>query len=252
MLTAIVIAKNEELMIGDCLRSLQFADEIIVVDNNSTDKTTQIAKNFKAKIYNTDLQGWDNLHNFGMKKASGDWIFYLDADERVSDSLKKQIQNIISSENIKYSVFEITRHNIYLGKPMKFGGWGNDSIIRLFKKSKLSGWVGSLHEQPKYSGKLGKISEPIIHYSHRDLFSMTEKTITFTNFEAQNRFDIHHPPVVWWRIIRVMLTEFYLRFIKLSAWRDGPKGIIDGIFQVFNAFVIYSRLWELQNEKGQL
>jgi len=251
MLTIIVIAKNEELMIGDCLKSIQFADEIIVIDNGSTDNTAKISIKFKAKVFKTNLSGWDHLHNLGSQKANGNWILYIDADERVSGSLKKQIQKITSFPKSDYSAYCISRQNNYLGKQMKYGGWGDDSVIRLFEKSKLFGWFGSLHEQPRYSGNLGKIIDPIIHYSHRDLYSMTEKTIIFTNYEAQNRINIHHPPVIWWRFIRVMLSEFYLRFIKLSAWKDGSEGIIDGIFQIYNSFIIYSRLWELQNDQNQ-
>jgi hypothetical protein len=82
---------------------------------------------------------------------------------------------------------------------------------------------------------------------------MLEKTLFFTSFESQLRFQAKHPPVVAWRFVRVMLSEFYLRFIRLSAWKDGTEGIIDGMFQVFNTFIIYARLWELQlqNEKSR-
>mgnify|MGYP001563392541 CR=1 FL=1 len=250
MLSIIVIAKNEEQLLPDCLKSLSFADELIVIDNNSTDDTKKIAKKFKTKVYSTDLTGWDNLHNFGRDQATGDWILYIDADERVSKDLKTKIQKIVKSGDC--SAYKIFRQNIYLGKRMKFGGWGDDYIIRLYNKASFSGYEGNIHEQPIFTGKLGTIEEPLILYSHRDLYSMTEKTIVFTNYEAQNRLSTNHPPVVAWRFVRVMLTEFNTRFIRLSAWRDGAEGIIDGLFQVFNSFVIYARLWELQHEKENI
>ena len=130
---------------------------------------------------------------------------------------------------------------------MQHGGWGNDYVIRLFNKSKLEKWQYPLHEQPVYSGKLEKLSEALIHFSHRDLSSMVDKTLLFTVYEARLRFDSGHPPMVVWRFLRVMYTEFWLRFVKLGAWRDGTEGVIDGIFQVFNMFIIYARLWEMQN-----
>lgn len=252
MLSVIITAKNEQTMITDCLKSVMFADEVILIDNDSTDKTAQIAKKFKAKVYQTQLSGWDNLHNLGLSRATKDWIFYIDADERVSESLKKTLKLLTKNSNGQYSAYRISRKNIYLGKEMKYGGWGSDSVIRLFQKSKLDTWVGNLHEQPKFIGELGTISDQLIHYSHRDLYSMTEKTINFTNHEANNRLALSHPPVVWWRFIRVMITEFYLRFIKLSAFKDGPEGIIDGLFQVYNSFIIYARLWELQHDQKSL
>jgi len=252
MLSAIVIAKNEEDTLDGCIKSLLFADEVIVVNNNSTDNTLKVAKRNKARVINFSGVGYDLARNHGLSYATHDWIFYLDADERVSQDLKKTLQKITSKSRTDFSVYKIARKNIYLGKELKYGGWGNDFVIRLFRKTKLLGWESHLHEQPKFSGDMGKIEDPIIHYSHRDLYSMTEKTIFFTNFEAQNRIQVKHPPVVVWRIIRVMLTEFYIRFIKLTAWKDGSEGIIDGLFQVFNSFIIYSRLWELQDEQKSL
>ena len=79
---------------------------------------------------------------------------------------------------------------------------------------------------------------------------MLAKTLGFTTYEANLRFDAHHPPVVWWRFLRVMATEFWLRFVRLQAFRDGIEGVIAGVFQVFNTFIIYARLWELQHEKS--
>ena len=90
-----------------------------------------------------------------------------------------------------------------------------------------------------------------MHISHRDLSSMLNKTLDFTTYESGLRLKTNHPLVVPWRIVRVMLTEFWLRFVKLSAWRDGVEGIIDGLFQVFNSFIIYARLWESQNAKSR-
>jgi len=106
---------------------------------------------------------------------------------------------------------------------MHFGGWGGDSVVRLFRRSDLHRYVGKLHEQPEYSGTLGRTQHALLHYSHRDLTSMLNKTLVFTGFEAESRFEAHHPPIVWWRFFRVMSTEFWLRFVRLSAWRDGPE-----------------------------
>ncbi len=245
MLSVIVITKNEEAMIGDCLESVKnLADEIIVVDSGNTDKTNEIAKKYKAKIVKADPNsGYANFRNVGLKEATGDWIFYLDADERATPELVEEIPTLSPG------VYQIPRKNIYLGKEMRYGGWGNDLVIRLFKKDLLEGYRGDLHEQPKYQGSLLTTHNGITHYSHRDLASMLQKTILFTDYEARLRLAADHPPVVWWRFLRVMFSEFWLRFVRLSAWRDGTEGIIDGIFQVFNMFIIYARLWELQQEK---
>src|SRR3989344_1014679 len=232
MLSVIIITKNEEEMIGDCLISIKdLAGEIIVVDSGNTDKTNEIAKSYGAKIVRTKSTNYAAFRNAGLKAAAGDWILYVDADERVSPQLRLEIKNTTAP-----GVYEIPRKNIYLGKEMHFGGWGNDKVIRLFYKKFLKEYQGELHEQPIYSGNLSTLNHELINHSHRELSSMLDKTIEFTGYEAKLRLAAGHPPVIWWRFLRVMTTEFWTRFGKLRAWQDGPKGVIDGIFQVFNMF----------------
>lgn len=249
MFSAIIITLNEETMIGDCLLSVKFADEIIVVDSGNTDQTNKIAKEYGARIIKSDSgSGYDQYRNDGLKAAKSDWILYVDADERVTPLLKQEIEQIISSDN-QYSAYEIPRRNFYLGHEMNFGGWGNDRVIRLFKKDKLHQYTNKLHEQPEVEGEIGLLNNPLVHFSHRDLESMLDKTLLFTGYETGLRLKSNHPPVVSWRLIRIMATEFWHRFISLQAWRDGVEGVIDGIFQVFNMFIIYARLWEAQITK---
>jgi glycosyltransferase involved in cell wall biosynthesis len=250
MLSAIIITKNEEQMIVECLKSLDFVDEMLVIDNGSIDRTDHLAQKQGAEIFKSDATDYSQLREFGLRCAKGDWVLYIDADERVSLELKQEIITTIKTSSA--SVFALPRTNYYLGIPMHYGGWGGDYVIRLFRRPALFGWQGELHEQPKFIGNLQKLSQPLIHYSHRDLSSMVNKTLNFTAFEANLRLAAHHPPVTWWRFFRVMLTEFWYRFVILSAWRDGPEGIIDGLFQVFNTFIIYARLWELQYESRRL
>lgn len=248
MLSGIVITKNEERMIGDCLDSMSFCDELIVVDTGNTDGTNRIASAKRAKIVKSSGKDYSQFRNDGLKKAKGDWILYVDADERISKNLQSDIKKIVSKPPGNVAAYALARTNIYLGRPMKFGGWGGEYIIRLFATDRLLKWENPLHEQPKFNGALGKVDSPLLHYSHRDLSSMLEKTIEFTAYEAQLRFENGHPQMTWWRFFRVMFTEAWFRFVKLSAWRDGTEGVIDGLFQVFNTFIIYARLWELQQK----
>lgn len=245
MLSSIIITKNEQEMITDCLVSLEFSDEILVVDTGNTDLTNSIAKDHGAKIVKSKATDYAGFRNDGLKAARGDWVLYLDADERITPALRQEIISTLEDPNFKF-VYQIPRQNIYLGRVMHYGGWGHDRVIRLFPKKLLKSYSGALHEQPEFLGELKTLTQSMTHFSHRDLSSMLNKTIDFTNFEANLRIQARHPKMSWWRFVRVMLTEFYLRFIKLSAWKDGKEGIIDGLFQVFNTFVIYARLWELQ------
>ncbi len=106
-----------------------------------------------------------------------------------------------------------------------------------------------MHERPIFKGKLGYLKNSMFHLTHRDLGSMVEKTKEWSVIEANLLFQAHHPPVTWWRILKVMTSEFCQRFVKQQAWRDGTVGWIEGLFQVFNRFLIYARLWELQNQR---
>ncbi len=249
MLSTIIITLNEEQMINDCLVSVEFSNEIILVDTGNTDKTNDIAQKYNCRIVKAlPGSGWDNYRNTGIKAAKGDWILFVDADERVTPLLKIEIEQIISSDS-QFSAYEIPRRNFYLDKEMLHGGWGQDKVIRLFKKDSLLGYKNKLHEQPQVKGQIGFLSNSFVHFSHRDLESMLNKTLLFTGFESKSRLDAKHPPMAVWRFARVMFTEFWLRFVKLSAWRDGIEGTIDGLFQVFNMFIIYARLWELQQKE---
>lgn len=250
-LSAIVITKNEQSMIADCLISLEFADEIIVVDTGNSDNTNKIAIEHDAKVIKSSGNDYSQFRNAGLATASGEWILYIDADERVTPLLRQEIMDVIKRNN-SFSAFDILHQNIFLGKQMNFGGWGGDYVTRLLKKSQHSGHKNALHEQPIFEGKSKRLENSLIHFSHRDLSSMLDKTLLYTGFEAQLRIDANHPKIVSWRFVRVMFSEAWKRFIVLEAWRDGVEGVIDGIFQVFNSFIIYARLWEMQlpNEKS--
>lgn len=258
-LSVIIIAGNEEDKIKDCLYSVKWASEIILVNTGSTDKTVSIARSNKAKIVDSVSQKpeFSKWRTDGLLAAKGDWVFYLDTDERVTPELKEEILSVIDTKT--FSGFEIPRRNFYLGREMHYGGAWPDYVKRLFKREKIIRWENELHENPVLSstgrsasggkGKMGYLKSPMIHITHRDLSSMVEKTRIWSKIEANLLFEANHPPVTWWRILRIMLAEFWCRGIKLQGWRDGTVGWIEVIFQVFSRFITYARLWEMQQTK---
>jgi glycosyltransferase involved in cell wall biosynthesis len=247
-LSVVIIAKNEEKMIADAIESVSYADEIIILDTGSTDKTKSIAKSYKAKIFDIGSQKIEfaKWRSEGIKKAKHDWIFYLDADERVTPELKNEMIDITNSIPNKYSAYAIPRRNFYLNKEMRHGGAWPDYVIRLFYKPNLAGWKEKLHEQPIFTGNLGHLINPMIHLTHRDLTSMLDKTIKWSMLEAEELYKADHPPMAWWRFIRIMAGEFFKRGIKLQGLRDGTQGLIEVIFQTYSRFITYARLWEIQ------
>jgi len=267
-LSVVILTKNEEAIIGGCLKSVrQLADEILVVDSRSTDKTLEIAKNFRAKIYSEDFKDFSERRNLGLKKSLGDWILYVDADERVTDSLRENIRYQISlrpeltprvhSEelraraNIKYediAAYKIRRKNFYLGNHE----WPYiEKLERLFRKDRLKGWRGELHENPIIEGQVGELDGFLLHYAHRDLTSMLEKTIEWSKIEANLRFKAEHPPVTRLRLAKIMLVTFWRYFFNQKGWKAGTVGLIESIYQSFSMFITYARLWEKQGQEEQ-
>lgn len=245
-LSAVVIAKNEEPRIAACLESLQWADEILLVDNGSTDKTADIARKHKARIIEASGKDFSGLRTIGAQKATNDWILYIDADEEVPPGLKKEIEETIANHKEDTSAgYFIERDTYYLG----YHWPTRDRMERLFLKSKLMGWHGELHEAPQIEGNIGVLAHPLIHRTHRTLEEMITKTNEWSRTEAVLRFKAHHPTVVWWRLLRVMWTGFARSYFSQGGWRAGTVGWIESIYQAFSMFITYAKLWELQQKK---
>jgi glycosyltransferase involved in cell wall biosynthesis len=243
-LSAIIIAKNEEKRIAKCLESVAFADERIVVDNGSTDKTVDIARNKGAKIFEAKDRDFSSIRQLGLREATGKWVLYIDADEEVSAELQKEIKRVIGSPGS--TAYFIKRDTFYLGYHWPY----QDKVERLFLKTSLRGWHGALHETPLYAGDIGFLDSPLVHRTHRTLEEMVAKTNEWSALEAQLRLAAYHPPVVWWRLIRVMITGFCRSFFTQDGWRAGTVGWIESIYQAFSMFITYAKLWELQQKKN--
>lgn len=247
MLSVIVLTKNEEDRIRTCLESIKWADEIIVVDNGSKDKTLEIAKIYTDKILQFSNQDFANLRNKAAEAASYDWLLFVDADERVLDSLRKELEVLIT--NSYYSAFAISRKNIIFGTEVRYGPFWPDWVIRLLKKDDFETWVGKVHEYPKFRGKLGYTKNSLLHLTHRDLDQIVSKSLAWSKIDAQLRFDTHHPAMSGWRFIRVLFSELFNQLIVRRGFSGGTVGIIDSILQSFSTFLSFVRLWQMQQSK---
>lgn len=245
-ISAVIITKNEENLIADAIDSVSFCNEVIVVDNNSSDRTAEIAKKCGAKVFNEETKDFSKLRNLGKEKTNSEWIFYLDADERVSDDLRLEILKKINSDN-KYVAYRVLRKNFYLGN----NEWPLvEKMERLFKRNHLSNWFGELHESPKVEGEVGEINSFLFHYTHRDITSMLNKTNVWSDVEAKNRYLSHHPKMSWWRFPRVMITTFINYYFRQKGYKLGTAGLVESIYQSYSIFITYAKLWELQNKKN--
>ncbi len=247
MISVVIIAKNEENRIKACLESVKWADEIIVVDDGSTDDTVQIAKAYTDKIIKTSSRNFSEKRETALEKVSGEWVFFVDADERVLQPLREEIESIISSDS-SCAVWQVSRRNIILGKEKKYAAFWPDYVIRLFKKSALKGYQGEVHEQPDFEGELGTLKNSLLHLTHRDIDSMVLKSLDWSHIDAKLRFNAGHPPMSGWRFIRILITETFNQGISRRGFFNGSVGTIDALLQTFSLMFTYMRLWEMQQK----
>lgn len=245
-LTAIIIARNEEDMLANCLETLRFTQAIIVLDTGSHDRTAEIAERHGATVVKAKGNNFAQWRNEASEHAKTEWIMYVDADERVTPALAKAIQSRILRQ--EYDAFQIHRNNIHYGKWMQYGGWQNDRLLRIFKLKNLKGWKGEVHEHAEIVGRIGEIEEPLVHLTHRSMYDGLRKSIDWTDVEARLMLRAKHPPVGPVRLIRIVVLDFLKRVIIKKAWKDGQEGMIEAMTQSMNRFLTYTRLWELQQQ----
>lgn len=216
---------NKELL-KRCFDSLFWVDEV-------------------SEIETTNIKGgFSEWRDEGVKKALGEWILYVDADEEVTKDLRDEIE--IEINNREYAAFAIPRRNFIFGKEFKHGGLWPDYVKRLFLKSKLKKWEGELHEEPVFEGKMGHLKESLIHHKNLTISQMVEKTNEWSEIEARLMFEAKHPKMNIFRFFSAGSREFWLRMVSQAAFLDGPKGIIYALYQVFSRLVSYAKLWEKQ------
>lgn len=247
MLSAVIITKNEQDRIKACLESVKWADEIVVLDNGSEDKTIEIAKKYTDKVFHYDDLDFASIRNKGMEKAEGEWVLYVDSDERVLASLKEEIESLM--QNDQFSAYAISRKNVILGREISYGSYKKDWVVRLFKKKDFEEWSGKVHESAHFKGKLGYTKKFLLHLTHRDVDQIVLKSLEWSKIDAKLRYDSNHPKMSGWRFFRILLSEFFNQGIKRGGFFNGTAGVVDSTLQVFSLFITFVRLWQMQQEK---
>ena len=247
MLSVIIITKNEEKRLEVCLESVKWADEIIIADNKSSDKTLEIAKKYTKKIVVLDQEDFAIWRNKATEQATGDWLLYVDPDERVTKLLKDEILRLIQDD--ENSAYAISRKNIIFGKEVKYGPFWPDRVIRLIKKDALESWIGKVHEYPKFKGKLGYTKNSLYHLTHRGVDQIVLKSLQWSKIDAKLRLESGHPQMSAWRFLRIFITEIFNQGILRKGFFNGTIGVMDSLLQTFSMYITYVRLWQLQQEK---
>lgn len=245
-ITAVIIAKDEAKMIANCIETLRWCDQVLVIDNGSSDNTEEIAIELGAKVVSFASDNFSQLRNKAFSFVKTDWLFYVDADERVTPNLSKEI--LVHMETDSASALIVQRENINYGHQMTAGGWQNDQLTRVFKRSSLQNWHGRIHESAKYSGEAKQLHHPLIHLTHRNTIDGLLKSAHWTPMEAELLYKSNIKPVTLMTLIRKGLMEFIRRGILKKGYQDGMVGWIEAIIQGFNRVLVYIQVWELQQD----
>jgi len=245
-ISVVVNTWNEEKNIERCLRSLKdFANEIVVVDMESEDRTREIAKKYGARIFpHKPTLYVEPARNFAISKATGDWILVVDADEELSHGLAKELREIAKENRVDY--VEIPRKNIIFGKWIRHSRWWPDYNVRFFKKGMVE-WSDKIHLPPKTKGireRLEAIEEnALIHHNYQTIEQYIERLNRYSNIQAEelrkNGYKFN-----WKDIIIKPSEEFFSRFFAGEGWKDSLHGLALSLLQAFSELVVYLKVWE--------
>jgi len=247
-LSVILITKNEEFNLKDCLDSVSFADEIIILDSQSTDQTQAIAKAYQATLeISTTWPGFGPAKNRALGLATQDWILSIDADERVTPELQQEIQIVMQTQDSK-DCYAIPRRSWYCGKFMAHSGWYPDYVDRLFKKGYAQFSNHLVHERLIPIGSTGKLNNHFIHYSYRNFEQVLHKVNTYSSASAQQAFNEGKQGGVG-KAITHGFWAFFRTYLIRKGFLDGRYGLALAISNAATSYYKYIKLWHLRQDR---
>lgn len=241
MISALAITYNEEEHIERFIKSLSFADEIIIVDSNSTDQTTTIARSLNAKVITRDFDNFSAQKNFALEQVSHEWIVFFDLDEVISEALADEIQAKIHSQS-EVVAYKVKRHFHFMGKRIKYSGFQNDAIVRAFKKSACRFDSNFVHEILLVNGKTEPLKNTSEHYSYKSFDFYNEKLTSYSKLQAKMLYKKNLRPNLFHFLLKPWWRFFHQYVIKLGIL-DGKVGFILAYLSAFAVFKRYLFLW---------
>lgn len=244
-ISAAIIVYNEEANIDALCRSLAWVDEIVVVDSDSTDRTVEIAKQYTDKLFNREFKGFKDKHEFADAQTTGDWIFWIDADERVSDELKASIANLCKYDDSKLADgYKIARKTFFMDRWIRHCGWSPDYQMRLYRKGK-SYWDGvAPHQTARVDGRVETLDGKLLHYTKSDLSEYHRVTNSYATLAAEY-LAAEGKTVGAFGIFMSAVAAFIRTYILKQGFRDGVPGLMISMFTAYGVFLKYAKVWEI-------
>lgn len=247
-ISVVLITLNEEEKLAECLGSVAWADEKIVVDSGSTDRTVEVARENGAKVFLREFDDFSSQKNFAIENASGDWILSLDADERITAELSEEIR-----EKVKDSVYDgylIPRSNIIFGRTMRYGGHQGDRHIRLFRKGKGK-FVSPIHEKVEIEGSVGTMEGKMIHYSTSSREEYMEKLKLYTDLESEVLVSSGKKIPLYYTLLKPAFT-FIRRYFLMRGFLDGKEGFDFYGLSAYYDILKYRKYFELVRKRKSI
>jgi glycosyltransferase involved in cell wall biosynthesis len=244
-LSIVIAAKNEALNIADCIKSVAFADEILVLDSGSTDDTVKIAIEAGAKVIATDWPGYGPQQNRAIAASTGDWIYSIDADERITPTLAAEILDKITKA--EFEVFDVARSSLFVTKFMRHSGWWPDRTRRLFKRGSAQFTTHEIHANLTTTRSVGHLSNHMIHFSYRDLHAVLEKMNRYSSGSARDLNAQGKRGSLLSAITHGVWSFIRTYFIKLG-FLDGAEGFMVAIVNAETSYYKHLKLLFLHKQ----
>lgn len=246
MISVIIIAKNEANTIRACLESVEWADEIIVLDSGSTDETVSICREFTPYVHQTDWPGYGPQKNRALNLANGDWVLSIDADERISPELRGEIESITASDKAR-DAYQMPRLSSYCGRWIRHSGWWPDHVIRLTKRGVARFSDDLVHERMMIEGSIGTTVNPLMHQTFRTLDSVLDKVNEYSTASARMHFERGRRGSLSKAVLRGAWNFFRTYFLR-GGFRDGKEGFMLAVSNAEGTYYRYLKLMMLEQE----
>jgi (heptosyl)LPS beta-1,4-glucosyltransferase len=248
-LSAVVIARNEARNIERCVRSVLWADEVIVVDSGSVDETMELSRRLGARVIEHAWDGYAVQKEFAVSQASSEWVLSLDADEEVTPELRGEIERLLQdAAPVRADGYNLPRKSHFLGKWIRYGGWYPGYQMRLFRKSAAIMNHRPVHEGFEVRGTTGTLEAPINHYTYDTLQQYLEKMNDYTSLDVMNKLSEQPDTVIrWYHCVLNPIALFLRMFVSLKGYRDGFHGFLLAVYSALYKLLVYAKCWEYQS-----